>query len=90
MDEQDEKVPKVSMDYFFMSRKDEETKENPVLVMVDEKKGEKYARATGKKGAGHNGDMDWLIQDMVDELRAWGIQEDPVDILFSNATTRTP
>ena len=68
----DNKVPRISMDYFFMSRKDEEAKENPVLGMVDESTGDKYARATGQKGLGKNGEMDWLIQDMVNELRAWG------------------
>ena len=65
-------VPRVSMDYFFMSRKDEEAKNNPLIVMVDEKTGERYARAVSKKGTGTGGEMDWLIQDMVDELKGWG------------------
>ena len=65
-------VPRVSMDYFFMSKKDEEAKNNPLIVMVDEKTGERYARAVSKKGAGTGGEMDWLIQDMVDELKGWG------------------
>ena len=50
-------VPRVSMDYFFMSAEDEEAKNNPLLVMVDEKTGEKYARAVGRKGIGSGGDM---------------------------------
>ena len=65
-------VPRVSMDYFFMSKHDEEAKENPIIGMVDEQTGEKYARAAGRKGAGVAGEMDWLIQDIVAELKAWG------------------
>ena len=64
-------VPRVSMDYHFMSKKDEEAKNNPILVMVSEKTKDKYARATGRKGVGTAGEMDWLIQDMVEELKAW-------------------
>ena len=55
-----------------MSKKDEDAKENPIIVMVDEITGDKYARATGRKGVGDNGELDWLIQDMVEELKSWG------------------
>ena len=55
-----------------MSTKDEEARSNPVIGMIDEKTCGKYARATGRKGAGQAGDMDWLIQDMVEELKSWG------------------
>ena len=65
-------VPKISMDYFFMSKEDEATKKNPMIVMVDEQSGDKYARATGVKGTGHHGELDWLIKDMTEELKAWG------------------
>ena len=65
-------VPKVSMDYFYMSMEDQAACENPVLVVVDEGTGEKYARAVGQKGLGNHGEMDWLIKDLSDELRAWG------------------
>jgi hypothetical protein len=34
--EEETKVPRVSFDYFFMSKADEEAKENPILAMVDE------------------------------------------------------
>ena len=64
-------VPKVSMDYFFMSTKDEQAHDNPLLVMLDEDT-EKYARAVGQKGMGRDGDMDWLIKDMSEELKTWG------------------
>ena len=47
-------------------------KDNPMIGMVDESTGEKYARAAGKKGVGADGEMDWLIIDMVEELRSWG------------------
>ena len=65
-------VPRVSMDYFFMSKEDEQAHSNPLIVMLDEETGEKYARVVGQKGVGGAGDMDWLIRDMSDELRAWG------------------
>ena len=40
--------------------------------MIDESTGEKFARAAGQKGVGTQGEMDWLIQDMVEELKSWG------------------
>jgi hypothetical protein len=55
-----------------MSKKDEEAKVNPIIGMIDEATGEKYARAAGRKGIGTAGEMDWLIKDMVEELKAWG------------------
>ena len=68
---QEEAVPKISMDYFFMTKKDEEAKENPLIVMMDEETGEKYARAVGHKGVGTSGERDWLVKDMNTELKAW-------------------
>ena len=66
-------IPKVAMDYFFMSAADEHAHENPIIVMIDESTGEKYARAVGQKGLGREaGDVDWLIKDMSQELKAWG------------------
>ena len=55
-----------------MSKTDEAAHENPLVVMLDEATGEKYARAVGKKGLGAQGEMDWLIKDMAEELRSWG------------------
>ena len=60
------------MDYFFMSKVDEKASQNPILVMIDEETGDKYARATGRKGIGTDGEMDWLIKDMEEELKSWG------------------
>ena len=54
------KVPRVSMDYFFMSRKDEEAKSNPAIVMVDEDRRAQYARAVGQKALWERGDIDEL------------------------------
>ena len=47
---EDVKVPRVHLDYFFMSREDEEACNNPLLVMADERSGPRYARAIGVKG----------------------------------------
>ena len=60
---------RVSMDYFYFSQEDEKASKNPMLVMVDEEVGEKYARVVAKKGAS---DMDWIITDMSRELKSWG------------------
>ena len=65
-------VPRISMDYFFMSQEDEKASANPIMVMVDERTGEKYARAVGHKGMGKDQDMEWLIKDMSNELKVWG------------------
>ena len=54
------------MDYFFLSEVDKEASANPVLVMLDESTGERYARAVGRKGP-----ADWLIKDLSDELKSW-------------------
>ena len=51
-------VPRISMDYFYMSKKDEEAKSFPILVAVDEETGDKFARATGRKGVGEAGECD--------------------------------
>ena len=45
-----EGIPKVSMDYFFMSNADESAHENPLFIMIDEATGERYARMAGTKG----------------------------------------
>ena len=65
-------MPKIAVDYFYMSTADSCASQNPLLVMVDEGTGERYARAVGQKGLGNPGDMDWLIRDMSEELKCWG------------------
>lgn len=65
-------VPRISMDYFFASQEDEKANQNPIIAMVDEQTGEKYARAVGQKGLGKENEMDWLIKDMAAELQSWG------------------
>ena len=52
------KVPRIHMDYFFMSREDEAASSNPMLVIVDERSGSRYARLVGRKGLGSDGEMD--------------------------------
>ena len=72
-DEEKEKaVPRISMDYFFMSEEEQQASENPLIIMVDESTGNKYMRAVGKKGLGEGNEMEWLIKDMDDELKGWG------------------
>ena len=61
----------MSMDYNSMSQEDEKASANPIMVMVDNRTGEKYARAVGHKGMGKDQDMEWLIKDMSNELKVW-------------------
>ena len=69
---QEETIPRISMDYFYMSRQDEEAKENHMLVILNKQTIERYARATGRKGVGTEGLMDWLVKDICEELKTWG------------------
>ena len=64
----------MSTDFFFMSQADEKADKNPLIVMVDESTGEKYARAVGKKGIGEENEMEWLVKDMSEEMKSWGHQ----------------
>ena len=65
-------MPRVHMDYFSMSREDEAASRNPLLVVVDERSGSRYARLVGQKGLGSDGEMDWLIEDISTVLKGWG------------------
>ena len=66
-------MPRIALDYFFMSHQDEAANEIPMLVMVDEGTGDKYERAVGQQGFGGGAeDMQWLIGDLHEELKSWG------------------
>ena len=47
--EVEEVIPKVSIDYCFFSKNDEKVSDNPMLVMLDEEKGDVFARGTRHK-----------------------------------------
>ena len=66
------RVPKASMDYFYMSTEDEKASKNPLLVIVNEASGEKYARAVRRKGVRDDTEMLWLVKDICEELESWG------------------
>ena len=55
-----------------MSKADEKTTVNPLLVMADEESGSRYARAVGQNRLGDGQVMSWLIEDMCTQIRAWG------------------
>ena len=69
-EKEDNRVPRISMDYFFMSQEEEKASQNPLMVMIDEEYGNRYMRAVGKKGLGEGNEMDWLIKDMHEELKS--------------------
>ena len=60
-------IPRISFDYFFFSQEDEGAITNPMIVMVDDEIGEKYARGVSQKGIGEDGEMKWLIDDLQKE-----------------------
>ena len=59
------------MDYFFLGGEECEAAENPMLVMLDEERGHRYARMLEHKGM-DEGRNEWLILDAADEIRSWG------------------
>ncbi len=65
-------VPRISMDYFYLRQRGDEAKEFPLIVVVNEESGEKFARATGKKGVGDAGECDWVIKELSEEMKTWG------------------
>ena len=42
-----------------------------MMVMVDESTGNKYMRALSRKGLGPDGDNNWVVKDMHQELKSW-------------------
>lgn len=67
------------MDYFFMSREDEERSKNPLLVVADEKSGSMYARVVGCKGMGEGGSAGWLIEVISTILKSWAKREETTE-----------
>ena len=62
------------MDYFFLTEEDRTKGSNPMIAMVDEQTGEKYARVVSSKGLGDNmpqAEKIWIVQEMSEELKAW-------------------
>ena len=47
--------------------------ERTMMVMVGEPTGNKYMRTVDHKGLGPDGDQSWLVKDMHQELKAWGV-----------------
>ena len=46
-DEETSEVPRISLDYLFMSKEDERASSNPIIIMKNEGPGEIYARVVG-------------------------------------------
>ena len=71
------------MDYFFLGGEDMEASENPMLVMLDEGRGNRYARMVDQKGLGEGSEC--LLIDMAEEVRSWGYPEGQARILKSDS-----
>ena len=54
-----------------MSQGVDKASANQIMVMVDERTGEKDGQAAGHEGMGKDQDMEWLIKDMSNELKVW-------------------
>ena len=65
-------VPRIAMDYHFMSKEDERAQQHPIFTMTDEATGACFARAAGHKGLGENKEREWLVLAIVEELDNWG------------------
>ena len=64
-------MPIVAFDHFFMSHQDEAANENPMLIMMDQGSGDKYARVVGQKGLGGGSEeMQWFVVDLHEELKS--------------------
>ena len=87
-EERERRVPRISMDYFFMGQEGEKASECPMLVMVDESTGNCYMRAVGRKGLGEGREMEWLVRDMSEELKSWGHPGGSMENSYSGATAR--
>ena len=65
-DEKRNKVPRMVLNYHFMSTRDAGNGKNLVLAMKDESTGNRYLRAVGQKGVEG---MEWLVKDLHEELK---------------------
>ena len=68
-DEKRNKVPRMVLNYHFMSTRDAGNGKNLVLAMKDESAGSRHLRAVGQKGVEG---MEWLVKDLHEELKSWG------------------
>ena len=71
-EDKEKRVPKIVFDHHFTTDEDREHNRNPVIGMRDMKTGCRYLRAVGRKGVGEQGEMDWLVYDIHEELKSWG------------------
>ena len=65
-------VPRMVMDYLYMSEEDRNAGKHPIFCMKDESTGCRFARLVARKGLGADGEVDWLILEACAELKAWG------------------
>ena len=63
------KIPRMVLNYHFMSTRDAGNGDNLVLAMKDESTGNMYLRAVDQKGVEG---LEWLIKDLHEELKSWG------------------
>ena len=68
-EEKANKVPRMVLNYHFMSTRDAGNVKGVVLAMKDESTGNRYLRAVGQKGVEG---MEWLVKDICEELKVMG------------------
>merc|ERR1712155_321583 len=81
-DREKDETPRVAMDYFYMHSTvgNFEEDRSPIILMVNEATGERYARIVARKGVGP--ELDWVVKDMSEELKTWGHPGEPMDKLI--------
>ena len=68
--DENSKVPRASIDYFFMSKKNKDANENLLVVIVNDETNEKYVKAIRQNGIGTEGMMDRLMRYVSEELKS--------------------
>ena len=64
----------ISFDYFYGNKNiGDETR--PIILMLDEKSGMKWARVVPVKGVPDDGSLHFIIRDAVKELETWGYKK---------------
>ena len=74
-----------------MNYQDESANESPMIITVEGQAGGKYVRQFGQEGSGGGAEeMAWLINDLHEELKAWGYHGGEGATPYSKVTERTP
>ncbi len=69
----------IHLDYFYMTKENEKSGQNPMLVVVDSRKKNVMGIATGSTG-----EVPWVAKKIADEVEAWGYGSTSIVLLSDN------